>query len=164
MTRVANDRTRIRWETLDFQNKLFLGRKPCLLCHLNACGGLPGGHRQHYQQLLFLSTTIFAMIMKNIIALIFAEVIGKINSMIFIMNSTTVSNHHLCHAYNQKFPFDPHRNNPQALSRPPAEFPTIVCKIFSLELHALFGVSFGGPIMIIDHHCIVRIVMIMLMM
>ena len=78
--------------------------------------------------------------------------------------NTTVSNHHLCHAYNQKFPFDPHRNNPQALSRPPAEFPTIVCKILSLELHALFGVSFGGSIMIIDHHCIVRIVMIMLMM
>ena len=108
------------------------------------------------------------MIMKTIIALIFAQVIGKINSMIFIMNSTTttttISNHHLCHDYDKKLQFGHRRNNPQALSRPPAEFPTIVCKILSLELHALFGVSFGGSINIIDHHCIVRIAMIMLMM
>ena len=33
-------------------------------------------------------------------------------------------------------------NDNQALVSPPAEFPTIVCKILSLELHALFGVSF----------------------
>ena len=107
------------------------------------------------------------MIMKNIIALIFAQVIGKINSMIFIMNSTTtttISNNHLFHDYDQQLQFDPRRNNPQALSRPPAEFPTIVCKILSLELHALFGVSFGGSINIIDLHCIVRIAMIMFMM
>ena len=108
------------------------------------------------------------MIMKTIIALIFAQVIGKINSMIFIMNSTTttttISNHHLCHDYDKKLQFGHRRNNPQALSRPPAEFPTIVCKILSLELHALFGVSFGGSINIIDLHCIVRIAMIMLMM